>query len=375
MKQNPFGSAKKLGFGLMRLPVNEDKSINMPLFCDMVDTFMENGFTYFDTAYMYHNCTSESAVKDALVKRYPRESYTLTTKLPVWEVAGKDELLPFFDRQREKTGVEYFDYYLLHAVDNSNIAKYDELGCWEWAMGLKERGLIRHFGFSFHGTAELLDEILTKHPEVEFVQLQINYLDWDNNVVQSGACYEVAKKHGMPIMIMEPVKGGTLAILPTKADEIFKEYDAEVSAASWAMRFCLSLENVCMILSGMSNPEQLSDNMKTFSENKVLSNEEASLVKKVTDTILSIPTVPCTACEYCLKECPQSISIPKLIKCLNNARLYGNNNRARNEYKRHTESGPTASDCISCGSCESVCPQHLKISEIMGETAEIFDKK
>lgn len=375
MKQNPFGDAKKLGFGLMRLPTNEDKTINLPLFKEMVDAFMKNGFTYFDTAYMYHNCTSESAVKEALVDRYPRESYTLTTKLPVWEVADKDGLTPFFDRQREKTGVEYFDYYLLHAVDNGNIVKYDEFECWDWARELKEKGLIRHFGFSFHGTAQLLDELLTKHPEVEFVQLQINYLDWENEVVQSGKCYEVAKKHGMPIMIMEPVKGGTLADLPVKADEILREYDAESSAASWALRFCLSLENVCMILSGMSNPEQLFDNMKTFTENKLLSDDEKALVKKISDTILSIPTVPCTSCEYCLKECVQKLPIPKLIKCLNNARLYGDNYRARNAYKFVTEGKVKASDCIACGACESVCPQHLKISEIMAETAGIYDKK
>lgn len=374
MKSNPFGTAKKLGFGLMRLPVLDDDKINLPLFCEMVDSFIKNGFTYFDTAYMYHNCTSESAVRDALTSRYPRDSYTLATKLPVWMVeGGSDGLTPFFERQLKKTGVDYFDYYLLHAIDNENIAKYDEYGCWEWALDMKEKGFIRHLGFSFHGTAELLDELLTKHPEIEFVQLQINYLDWDDAKVQSGACYEIAEKHHMPVIVMEPVKGGTLANLPESAGAIFKNYDSNASAPSWALRFCLSLKNVCMILSGMSNPSQLEDNMKTFSESRQLSNDEKSAVKSAAEAIRAISTVPCTACRYCVSECPQKIEIPSLIKCLNTFRMYGEKGDAKKDYRHCTENSTPANECIACQSCESVCPQHIKISEIMSEAAEIFD--
>lgn len=374
MKSNPFGTAKKLGFGLMRLPTLEDSSINLPLFCDMVDSFIKNGFTYFDTAYMYHNGTSESAVREALVNRYPRESYTLATKLPIWMVeGGKEALTPFFNRQREKTGVEYFDYYLLHAIDNENIAKYDEHDCWNWALEMKEKGFIRHLGFSFHGTAELLDELLTKHPEFEFVQLQINYLDWDDEKIQSGKCYAVAEKHNMPVIVMEPVKGGTLANLPENASAIFKNYDSNASAPSWALRFCLSLKNVCMILSGMSVPEQLNDNMQTFLANKPLSPAEADAVKSATAAILEIPVVPCTACGYCESECPQKLAIPKIISCVNSVKRYSKTAATDAKYAECTNGTNTASQCLACGGCESVCPQHIKISEVMREAAEIFD--
>ena len=366
--------AKKLGFGLMRLPVLEDKSIDQAKVCEMVDAFLAGGFTYFDTAYPYHSGTSESATKKFLVERHPRDSYTLATKLPGWLLSEEVTPQQLFDEQMERTGAGYFDYYLLHSVNHGNIAQYDGHDCWNWGLRLKEEGKIRYFGFSFHDTAAMLDELLSKHT-VDFVQLQLNYLDWDNEAVQSGACYEVAKKHGVPVVVMEPVKGGTLASMPEEAAAILKSYAPDASLSSWAIRFAASLDNVMAVLSGMSTQEQIDDNVRTLSNLVPLSEEEQELLQKAAEKLRELAMIPCTGCRYCVDDCPMNIQIPDIISCLNHHKVYGRSGSMKKKYFGFAEAGSPASACIGCGQCEGVCPQHLKVPEIMQEAAEVYETK
>lgn len=369
---NDLRPATKLGFGLMRMPTLEDGSIDLPQVCAMVDAFLAKGFTYFDTAYGYHGGDSEKTVKAALVSRHPRDSFTVATKLPGWAIKEPADVQRIFEEQLERTGTGYFDYYLFHAVSADKLPIYEKYDCWNWAQEMKKKGLIRHFGFSFHDSADVLDKILTEHPEVEFVQLQINYLDWEDDVVQSRACYEVACKHHVPVIVMEPVKGGTLAQLPERAASVLRAADPEVSLASWALRFCGSLDNVMMILSGMSNTAQMEDNLNTMAQMQPLSDSEHKVIEKTVEAFKSVPTVPCTGCAYCVDGCPMGIRIPDLIKALNNTKLYGKNDRAKDLFKKATKENGLPSACAACGQCEGVCPQHLEIIEIMKETADIF---
>ena len=370
---------KKLGFGMMRLPQtdpNDPTAIDIPQVCRMVDAFLENGFTYFDTAWMYHNFKSECAVKETLVDRHPRDSFTLADKLHAGFIKTKDDRDRIFNTQREKTGVEYFDYYLLHDMGAHHYEIYNELDCFTWLRSLKEKGLAKHIGFSFHDNAELLDKILTAQPGLDFVQLQLNYLDWDSEGVQSRKCYEVAVKHGMQVIVMEPVKGGTLANVPQQVKKLFQEYAPDASVPSWAIRFAASLEHVMVVLSGMSSMEQLLDNIGYMKHFVPLNEEEYTRIRQAVDIINSSIAIPCTGCSYCTDGCPMKIAIPKYFS-LYNAELQEVETKGwtpQGEYYDNlTKLFGRAGDCIACGQCEGVCPQHLPIIEHLKTVSAKFD--
>lgn len=366
-------SDSKLGFGLMRLPKDDEGNIKQAEVNHMVDAFMEKGFHYFDTAYAYAG--SEAAMKIALVDRYERTSFTIADKLPAWKLKCQDDVERIFNESLSLCGVDYFDFYLLHSIEESHYPTYEKYHCFEFISEMKKQGKIKNIGFSFHDSAEFLDKVLTEHPEIDFVQLQLNYLDWENGVIQSRKNYEIARKHNKPIVVMEPVKGGTLAEFPTEIESILKDYHPQRSIASWALRYIGSQDGIMTILSGMSNEEQMNDNLSTMSDFKPLNDEEYDLIKKVIKKILSFPTIPCTACRYCVPGCPMRINIPDLFTAYNSAKTYGTNRRYDTYYKNHSsgENNP-ASACIECGQCEGVCPQHLSIIDYLKEVSKEFDK-
>lgn len=370
---------KKLGFGLMRLPltdVNDKGSIDIEALKEMVDTFMEQGFTYFDTAWMYCAFKSENAVKEALTDRYPRDRYTLTTKLHASYLKTKEDRDRIFEEQRQKTGVDYFDYYLIHAIDQELYSIYNEMDCFNWLIEKKKQGLVKHIGFSYHDSAEFLDQVLTEHPEMEFVQLQMNYLDWESAEVQSRKCYEVAIKHGKPVIVMEPVKGGTLADVPAEVRESFAAYHPDLSVPSWAIRFVASLDNVAMVLSGMSNMEQLMDNISYMKEFVPMNAEETELVHKAAEMIKDSIAIPCTGCSYCIEGCPMQIAIPDLFRVYNKSKRGEITDvEANEEYRQLTESGGKARECLACGQCQVACPQHLEIINYLKDVAKCMEKQ
>ncbi|MBE6103701.1 MAG: Fe-S oxidoreductase [Erysipelotrichaceae bacterium] len=375
-----FKPEKKLGFGLMRLPLldkTDSTSIDLEQAKKMVDLFIERGFTYFDTAWMYHKYASETAAREVLTSRYPRESFTLATKLHAEFFETFEDRDRIFNEQLRKTGAGYFDYYLLHGVEGRMLPKYEKYDCFNWLLEKKKQGLVRHVGLSYHDTPELLDEILTRHPEMEFVQLQINYLDWESQWIQSRGCYEVATKHGKPVIVMEPVKGGTLANVPEEVTNLFIGYDESRSIPSWAIRFVASLPNVMVVLSGMSSMEQIEDNTGYMQDFVPLTEEERQMCLKAADIINSQTAVPCTACHYCTDGCPMQICIPEYFS------LYNEDMRENLEekgwtisftnYEMLTENHGKASDCLQCGQCEGVCPQHLHIIDYLKDVAEHFE--
>ena len=361
---------KKLGFGLMRLPLldaNDPVSFDEAQICRMADAFLAAGFTYFDTAYVYHNGKSEEMFRKAVAERYPREAFFLADKLPTFCLKEPADVPRIFQEQLDRTGVTYFDNYLLHCLDTENYAIAERLDCFAFCLEQKKRGRIRHFGFSFHDTPELLDEILTKHPEVEFVQLQINYLDWESEKVQSRRCYETAFRHGKDIIIMEPVRGGKLAQIPADAEARLKALEPEMSVPSWAIRFAASLPGTVMILSGMSNFAQLSDNIGYMKDFRPLTESESKLCLEIGDQIAHQNQIGCTACHYCTEGCPMSIAIPEYFALLNRQADAA-------EYTALTVENGSASDCIECGQCEEHCPQHLPIIKLLKKVSAAYEE-
>ncbi len=363
----------KLGFGLMRLPKLPSGKMDMEQVKQMVDLFMEAGLTYFDTAYVYDSGDSERAAKEALVDRYPRESFTLATKLCAWMGAHNEKTAKQqFYTSLERTGAGYFDYYLLHALQAGNYKTYDKYHLWDFVKEQKAKGLIKHWGFSFHATPDILDEILTAHPDAEFVQLQLNYADWENPDVAARENYEVARKHGKSIIVMEPVKGGALANPPTAVQEILRGADREASFASWAIRYAASLEGIITVLSGMSNIPQMQDNLSYMKGFKPLNAQEQAAVRKAQETMNGIKSIPCTACHYCTAGCPKKIAIPEIFAARNKQLVWGQLEEGRRDYSQAVTDAGKASDCISCGQCERACPQQIDVITRLKECAENF---
>ena len=373
MENRYFENVKRnFGFGCMRLPMVEGE-VDLAETCRMVDAFLENGFNYFDTAHGYLDGKSEVALEKCLTSRYPREAYILTNKLSTHHFTKNEEIRPLFESQLKICGVEYFDFYLMHAQDATIYEKYKACRAYETAMEFLAEGRIKHLGISFHDKADVLDRILTEYPQVEVVQIQLNYVDFDDPSVQSRKCLEVCRKHGKPAIIMEPVKGGSLVKLPEEAQKVFAALGGG-SNASYAIRFAASQEGVAMVLSGMGDMEMMEDNISFMKDFQPLTEAESAAVEKVCGIFRSLGTIPCTACRYCTEVCPKGIAIPELFACMNAKKLFNNWNSGYYYNQIHTKSGGKASDCLKCGKCEKICPQHLKIRELLEEVAKEFEE-
>lgn len=372
---NPLLSIPKLGFGCMRLPLtNPDDvtSIDIDQVKEMVDCFMEAGGTYFDTAYVYHNGTSEVALRHALVERYPRESYTVATKCLAWAQPTAEAAKACLDTSLERMGLDYVDFYLLHNVGGKRTAKFDEYGIWEWAQQKKDEGIIKHLGFSIHDNAQTLEELLKAHPNMDFVQLQVNYLDWDDPVVESAKCMAVAEKYGVPVVIMEPARGGSLVQMPQRGIDVLKAACPDKSIASWANRFCYNLPNVVTVLSGMSTIEQMKENTREWQENQPFTPEEEKALAQALEALRSVDMIPCTACRYCVKDCPAGVKIPESLGLINLERMTERHEFVKGLYSWQTSEG-RASLCIQCGLCEDMCPQSINIIKCLEEAVDLYE--
>lgn len=365
----------KLGFGCMRLPLTDpkdQKSIDIEHLKKMVDAFIEAGGTYFDTAYVYHEGESEVAMRKALVERYPRDSFTIATKCLAWAQPTAEDAKACLDTSLKRLGTDYIDFYLLHNMGGARTAKFDEYGMWEWAAQKKAEGVIKHLGFSMHDNAETLDKLLADHPDMGFVQLQVNYLDWEDPVVESRKCMEVAQKHGVPVVIMEPARGGRLADLPERGASVLKAADPDKSAVSWAYRFCYNLPNVISVLSGVSTLEQIQENVREWKANEPLSAFEEKALGDAVDALKSVGLIPCTNCRYCVKDCPAGVNIPEALGLLNLEKMTENREFAKSQYAWQTRDG-RASACIQCGACEDMCPQGINIIELLEDAADFYE--
>lgn len=366
---------RNLGFGLMRLPRNDDV-IDVEQVKEMVDLFMDAGFTYFDTAWMYAG--SEEATREALVERYPRESYQLATKVAAWATGGdRDKAVAQFEESLERTGAGYFDFYLLHNLGQARTQVFEDFGMWDFVKEKKAEGLIKHIGFSFHASPEELEAILIAHPEAEFVQLQINYADWESNAIQARKNYEMCRKYNKPVIIMEPVKGSLLANPPEPVRAVFDEADPDASYASWAIRFAADLDGLITVLSGMSSVEQMKDNLSYMSTFTKLTDDERKTIARAQEELVKIPIVPCTSCNYCAKVCPQKVGVAVSFTNLNNYTLYKNKAFCLNNMRWDIDArgDKRAHECIKCGACEEVCPQHIAIRDELDRVVETFDLK
>lgn len=372
----------RLGFGCLRLPLKDPRditSINSAEFSRLADMFIENGFGYFDTAYTYHSCFSEAAVREAVVKRHKRDEFQLATKMPMHLFQSHAGLEEIFSAQQKNCGTDFFDRYLLHSLNAGAYAKAEEFDAFGFAAEKKQDGHIGKFGISYHDSPELLDKVLTEHPEIDFVLLQINYIDWENPGVQSRMCYETARRHHKPVLVMEPVKGGNLAAVPQDAEKLMRDYNPNTSPASWALRFAAGLEGVETVLSGMNTAEQVRENMQTFANPAPLNTKELEILRKVTDSINAHPQIPCTACRYCEAGCPQNIAIAEYFALYNsakqdNAQTAGAASSQFFYYLNLTASRGKASDCIDCGQCMEICPQHIPVPERIADVAEMFEQ-
>lgn len=369
----------KLGFGFMRLPVQKEGNppeIDMEQVKQMVDLFMKRGFTYFDTAYMYMGYQSEIALREALVKRYPRDSFTIASKLPSMQLKEAADQERIFNEQLEKCGIDYFDYYLIHNVNASTYPIVQKFNSFDFVTQKKAEGKIKHIGFSFHDGPELLEEVLSSYPQIEFVQLQINYLDWDSPSIQSRKCYEIARRYGKPVIVMEPVKGGALATVPPAVEKLFKQTDAHLSAASWAIRYAASLDGVMKVLSGMSTLQQVEDNTAYMQHFAPLDEKEKNVIAQAVNIINGAIAIPCTACQYCVEGCPRKIPIPQLFALYNAEKQNESKGFSVQKmyYNNLTQNKSKASACIKCRRCEKSCPQHIEIVKWLGKVAKTFEE-
>ena len=372
MEQYFREGSPKLGFGCMRLPM-KGENVDEAQFSAMVDVFMREGFTYFDTAHRYVQGKSESALRTCLTSRYPRDRFVLTDKLTNFFFQKQEDIRPLFDQQLAACGVDYFDFYLMHAQGAQNFAYFKERHAYETALELKAEGKFRHFGISFHDKAAVLAQILDEYPQIEIVQLQFNYADYDDPAVESRKCYEVCEARGLPVVVMEPIKGGSLIDLPEDARAIFDEMGG--SPASYAIRFAASFPGVRMVLSGMSTLEQMQENTGFMKDFKPLNEQEREGIRRVCDLFHAQNLIPCTACRYCTDGCPKKIAIPDLFACMNTKKHYNNWNQDYYYNVVLTANGGKASDCIRCGKCEQACPQHLPIRKLLEDVAAAFEKK
>ena len=364
----------KFGFGCMRLPMVNGE-VDMPQFCEMVDAFLDSGLNYFDTAHGYLSGKSELALREGLTSRYPRDRYILTNKLSTHFFTQEDQIRSLFEEQLRACGVEYFDFYLMHAQDGEIFEKYKRCRAYEIALELKEEGKIRHFGISFHDRAEVLDRILTEYPQIEAVQIQFNYLDYEDPSVESRKAYETAEKHGKPVIVMEPVKGGSLVNLPEEAQRVLDDLHGG-SNASYALRFAAGFENMMMVLSGMSTVEQIRENVGFMAEPVSLNEEEQEAIRRVREIFSSLNMIPCTACHYCVldNDCPKNIPIPELFSCYNLKTTFHSWNQDY-YYTIQTRDRGKASECLKCGKCERICPQHLEIRKLLVQVAQEFENE